>query len=304
MLDFQQIDWDQQLEADCSALVKLAFAEDLAGQQDWTTSSLVAADRVGAADVVAREQGTVAGLPTVQVVLDALRADITATAPVADGDKIAAGTTIVQLQGNVRDLLTAERTLLNFLSRLMGIATLASRYVAELAGTTAHVYDTRKTTPGWRLLEKYAARCGGARNHRRGLYDAILIKDNHLAGRGPDAVDIASAVVESRKFVAESQGEYPANDLLIEVEVDTLRQLATVLTANPHIVLLDNMNPAQLRQAVSLRNELAPAVQLEASGGVRLEKLREVAATGVERISVGALTHSARSLDLGMDWES
>ena len=187
MPDFKQLEWDRQLEEACQRIVKLALEEDLAGQQDLTTVALVPADRQGAANVVSREPGIVAGISSVQVVLDELEADLTATSTVADGDKIDAGTTLIRLEGNVRHLLTAERTLLNLLSRLMGIATLASRYVAEVAGTQARVYDTRKTTPGWRLLEKYAARCGGACNHRLGLYDAVLIKDNHLAQCGAAA---------------------------------------------------------------------------------------------------------------------
>ena len=300
MADFQQLEWDGRLEADCRALVKLALAEDLAGQQDWTTAALVPSDRQGAARVVSREPGVVAGLAAVEVVLDEMQADVCAKMQVADGDQIDAGTTLLRLQGNVRDLLTAERTLLNFLSRLMGIATLASRYAAEVVGTRAHVYDTRKTTPGWRLLEKYAARCGGARNHRLGLYDAVLIKDNHLAQRGAHAGDLVGAVDDARKLLAKSAKK----EMLIEVEVDTLEQLAALLPTKPNIVLLDNMSPEKLRDAVKLRNEEAPEVELEASGGVRLDTLGEIAATGVERISVGALTHSARSLDIGLDWDA
>jgi nicotinate-nucleotide pyrophosphorylase (carboxylating) len=299
MPDFKQLEWDRQLEEACQRIVKLALEEDLAGQQDLTTVALVPADRQGAANVVSREPGIVAGISSVQVVLDELEADLTATSTVADGDKIDAGTTLIRLEGNVRHLLTAERTLLNLLSRLMGIATLASRYVAEVAGTQARVYDTRKTTPGWRLLEKYAARCGGACNHRLGLYDAVLIKDNHLAQCGAAASDVAGAVEDARKLLEQSSKK----GVLIEVEVDSLDQLAAVLPATPDIVLLDNMSLDILRAAVKIRNEKAPEIELEASGGVRLETSREIAATGVERISVGALTHSARSLDIGLDWQ-
>jgi len=196
--------------------------------------------------------------------------------------------------------------LLNLLARLMGVATLAHRYAEEVEGTEARIYDTRKTTPGWRRLEKFAARCGGVRNHRLGLYDAILIKDNHLAQGAENSDDAAStaaeAVIRARQFLLEAEGENVPGDLLLEIEVDTLDQLAAVLPAQPDIVLLDNMSPATLREAVEIRNKIAPQVQLEASGGVRLEILREIAAIGVERISVGALTHSARSLDIGLDW--
>jgi nicotinate-nucleotide pyrophosphorylase (carboxylating) len=191
----------------------------------------------------------------------------------------------------------------------MGIATLASRYVAQAQGTKAKIYDTRKTTPGWRRLEKYAARCGGACNHRMGLYDAVLIKDNHLAQRGQAASDAASAVRDARAFLSGHDGalglpDRALQDLVVEIEVDTLDQLTSVLPAGPDIVLLDNMSPNLLRQAVALRDQLAPQVELEASGGVHLDTLREIAATGVERISVGAITHSAHSLDVGLDWQS
>ncbi|MCG8450153.1 MAG: carboxylating nicotinate-nucleotide diphosphorylase [Pirellulales bacterium] len=302
MADFRQIEWDERLAADCRALARLAFVEDLAGQQDWTTVSLVPADRRGAAQIVAREPGVVAGIEALQVAIDVIGADLSVENRVADGDKIDAGAVLAQLQGNVRDLLTAERTLLNLLSRLMGIATLASRYVAEAAGTKAHVYDTRKTTSGWRRLEKYAARCGGARNHRMGLYDAVLIKDNHLAQRGKEAGCAAEAVMEARKFLEEHGSS--ADAMIVEVEVDTIQQLSVVLSARPDIVLLDNMSLDQLREAVRLRDEEAPQIELEASGNVSLKILREIAATGVERISVGALTHSARSLDIGLDLQS
>ena len=299
MRDFQQLEWDEQVEADCRAIMRLAIAEDLGGQQDWTTMALVPAAGVGAADVVTREAGVVAGMPVVAVVIDEMSAILEADILMADGQSVAAGTRLVALHGKVRDLLTLERTLLNLLSRLMGIATLTSQYVAEVEGTSARVYDTRKTTPGWRRLEKYAARCGGACNHRMGLYDALLIKDNHLAQRGQEASDAPEAVRNARIFL---QGQRSLQDLVVEIEVDTLDQLAAVLPAEPDIVLLDNMSLEQLRRAVEMRNELGPCVQLEASGGVNLQTLQHIAATGVERISVGALTHSARSLDIGLDW--
>ncbi len=187
----------------------------------------------------------------------------------------------------------------------MGIATLASQYVAKVEGTSAKVYDTRKTTPGWRRHEKYAVCCGGASNHRMGLYDALLIKDNHLAQRGSAASDAATAVRDARSFLQNpSNSKHNLADLVVEIEVDTLDQLAAVLPAKPDIVLLDNMPPAKLRQAVAMRDEAAPEIQLEASGGVNLSTLQEIASTGVERISVGALTHSARSLDIGLDWQA
>lgn len=297
--EYQQFEWSEEIEVDCRAIVKLAVAEDLNGQEDWTTVSLVPADRVGAANVVVRETGVVAGMPAVATVIEEMSAQLTADLQVADGDQIEAGACLLTLRGCVRDLLTLERTLLNLLSRLMGIATLSSQYAAEVEGTGAKVYDTRKTTPGWRRLEKYAVQCGGAANHRMGLFDAVLIKDNHLAQRGSAASDAAGAVRDARSYL-KSRSELA--DLILQVEVDTLDQLAAVLPADPDIVLLDNMRPEILRKAVALRDESAPSVQLEASGGVTLETLREIAMTGVERISVGALTHSARSLDIGLDW--
>ena len=301
MSNFQQIQWDEQLVADCRALVQLALEEDLGGQQDWTTVSLVPAERRGAADVVAREAGVVAGLAVLQIVVEAMQADFVVDCQVEDGAQIEAGQILASLQGTVRDLLTAERTMLNLLSRLMGIATQARHYVAKIEGTQAEVYDTRKTTPGWRRLEKYASRCGGAMNHRTGLFDAILIKDNHLAQRGEAAEGVDEALRQARRFLA-AQGP-PAGAMCVEIEVDTLEQLKVVLPAEPDIVLLDNMSLDELREAVLLRDSQAPKVVLEASGGVRLETIREIAQTGVDRISVGALTHSARSLDIGLDWQ-
>jgi len=293
--DFQQITWDKRVEEDCRTLVRLAALEDLDQQQDWTTVALVPAEHVGSADVVAREAGVVAGIAAVALVLDEMQAQVTVDLAVGDGDAVAAGTVLARLHGKVRDLLTCERTVLNLLARLMGVATLTRQYVEEVQETAAQIYDTRKTTPGWRRLEKYAAQCGGARNHRTGLFDAILIKDNHLAQA---AANPADAVDRARQFLQTNS----LADLLLEIEVDTLEQLAAVLPAQPDIVLLDNMSPATLREAVEMRNKRAAQVQLEASGGVRLEILQEIAATGVERISVGALTHSARSLDIGLDW--
>jgi nicotinate-nucleotide pyrophosphorylase (carboxylating) len=315
--DFQQIDWNQQVEQDCRALVDLAIREDLAGEQDWTTQALVAADVKGHADIVSRQAGIVAGIPALVAALDEMQARVTLTPAVREGQAIASNTVVASLSGYVQDLLTGERILLNLLGRLMGIATLAHQYVEAVAGTNARVYDTRKTTPGWRRLEKYAVRCGGACNHRTGLFDAVLIKDNHLAQlglselntHGPDengpvalSNNPAAAVQRAREFLVADSSAQHSSGYLLEVEVDTIAQLTAVLSARPDIVLLDNMSVAVLREAVDLRNSLAPQVQLEASGGISFQRIHEVAATGVERISVGALTHSASSLDVGLDW--
>jgi nicotinate-nucleotide pyrophosphorylase (carboxylating) len=203
-------------------------------------------------------------------------------------------------------LLTGERILLNLIGRLSGIATLTRRYVDAVAGTGARIYDTRKTTPGWRRLEKYAVRLGGGHNHRTGLFDAILIKDNHLAlgaaGQGAAHLSPAQAVRRARDLAQSMAAAKSAEPLIVEVEVDTLGQLALVLEESPDIVLLDNMPPDVLREAVALRNRVASGIELEASGGVTLESVTEIAGTGVERISVGALTHSATNLDVGLDW--
>lgn len=305
--EFQQIEWDSQLEHDCQAIVRLALAEDLNGQQDWTTVALVDTDRQGAANLVARESGVAAGLVTIPLVISESNADLRLTLHLEDGQRFTAGTTLAMLSGNVRDLLTLERTILNLLGRLMGIATLTGRFVQEVAPTKARIYDTRKTTPGWRRLEKYAVRCGGGVNHRLGLYDAVLIKDNHLAQRSgkpiASAEDAAAAVLEAKRFL-ESPHNTAQSDLLVEIEVDSLEQLAAVLPTQPDIVLLDNMGANLLREAVKMRDAVAPRVELESSGGVCLETLQAIAETGVDRISAGALTHSAGGLDVGLDWES
>ena len=226
---------------------------------------------------------------------------------VADGDELEPGTVLCTLGGLSRDLLTAERTILNFLGRLCGVATQTAVYVRLLEGTNAHVYDTRKTVPGWRRLDKYAVGCGGGRNHRTGLFDAILIKDNHLAANAQrnEIEDLQDAIVDvlkkARQFVENLGPDYVLN-MPVEIEVDTLEQLAIALPCNPDIVLLDNMSLEELRQAVQMRNNLSVETQLEASGGVTSETLTEIGRTGIDRVSVGALTHSAINLDLGLDW--
>jgi nicotinate-nucleotide pyrophosphorylase (carboxylating) len=295
--EFQQIEWDEALADDCRQLIRLAVREDLDRLHDWTTVSLVPHDAHGQAAVVARRQGVLAGVPAASLALQEMNTSLELTPQAEDGQTIAPGQTVAMIEGSTRDLLTSERIVLNLLGRLSGIATLTRTYVDATIGSGAHVYDTRKTTPGWRRLEKYAVRCGGGRNHRTGLFDAILIKDNHLAS----GITAAEAVRRARQFVSESQ-THPSKDMIIEIEVDSLEQLAEVLPAQPDIVLLDNMSMDQLREAASMRDAADVDVQLEASGGVTLKTIGEIARTGVERISVGALTHSAQSLDLGLDW--
>jgi nicotinate-nucleotide pyrophosphorylase (carboxylating) len=214
----------------------------------------------------------------------------------ADGDAVQAGDLIATIVGPIRALFSLERVLLNFLQRLSGIATLTARYTAAVAGTRAQILDTRKTTPGWRALEKYAVRCGGGTNHRFGLFDAMLIKDNHLACLASSvgtAEPIAAAVAAAKAAV-------PAGGF-VEIEVDTLEQLDRALACGPDIILVDNLGPEALAEAVRRRDARGPGVLLEASGGVTLATVRALAETGVDRISVGALTHSAPALDIALD---
>ncbi len=301
--DFTQIDWNDQLADDCRQLVRLAVREDLDRGYDWTTLALVDEQQVATVAIVARQPGVIAGLKVAELVLDEMDIGAAWRALASDGAHVEANTTIAELSGHARHLLTAERTILNFIGRLSGIATLTSRFVQAIAGSRAKIYDTRKTTPGWRRIEKYAVRCGGGQNHRTGLFDAILIKDNHLAMSRAKHVSPAEAVRAARRLAEQLHGETRDGEpLMIEVEVDTLEQLQDVLAANPDIVLLDNMTPDTLREAVAIRDERNPNVELEASGGINLSTIAAVAATGVERISVGALTHSAVCLDVAMDW--
>lgn len=309
--DFAQLEWSSQIDEDLRRLVRLAVFEDLDRGHDWTTVSLVPEHVTAAAHIAARQAGVIAGLRAVPVIFDEMEIDAEFHPQVADGDAVAAGAVLAQISGQARDLLTSERIILNVLGRLCGIATLTRRYVEAVAGTKARVYDTRKTTPAWRRLEKYAVQCGGGHNHRTGLFDAILIKDNHLAfgqEAGGQAFTPAEAVRRVRNFLEQQiggDGVRGAADpaMIVEIEVDSLDQLAEVLPERPDIVLLDNMAPNMLHEAVKMRNVSGPACELEASGGVNLATIRAIAETGVERISAGALTHSAIALDVGLDWQ-
>lgn len=302
--DYRQVQWDAELEHHLRLLIRLAVLEDLDRYHDWTTLALVPAAAEGAAEVVSRQQGTLAGLAAIPVILDEMNAQVTWSPAAQDGDPAQAGQSLGTLSGSSRDLLVLERPLLNLVSRLSGIATLTRQYVDQIADSTARIYDTRKTTPGWRRLEKYAVRCGGGYNHRSGLYDGILIKDNHLATQdNQEAASPAAALTQVRQFIDQYQAENPMpENLLVEIEVDTLEQLADALDATPDIVLLDNMSEEKLLEAVACRDRLSPATELEASGGVTLDQLAAIATSGVERISAGALTHAASALDIGLDW--
>jgi len=302
--EFPPIHWDADLADDCRQIVRLAIREDLGRLYDWTTVALVPEEASATAVVRARRRGVIAGLPAAQLALGEYDPEIEFLPAIADGDTVEPGAAIATMRGAARSLLTAERTALNLLGRLSGIATLTQTFVRAVADTPARIYDTRKTIPGWRRLEKYAVRAGGGFNHRLGLSDGILIKDNHLAfgaSGGATGYSPADAIDRCRHVVA-SLTVSSAPAIPIEIEVDTLAQFDEVLPREPDIVLLDNMSLEELREAVARRASRAPGVQLEASGGVTLETIAAIAQTGVDRISVGALTHSAPWLDIGLDW--
>jgi nicotinate-nucleotide pyrophosphorylase (carboxylating) len=303
MRDFSVQTRDARLKDDLIQLTRLAIREDLDRGFDITTVSVVPQGLAAEASISARVAGVAAGIDLIEWIVEALNCTIQVQINCHDGQPFESRQTLAVLRGEARDVLTCERTILNFLGRLCGIATWTRKHVDCIAGLPTRLYDTRKTTPGWRRLEKYAVHCGGGHNHRSGLYDAILIKDNHLAchyhGTGK-LLNPAEAVENARKFLKSQPGIAP--NTLVEIEVDSLEQLTEALKADPDIVLLDNMSNDQLRSAVQIRNQQNPQVQLEASGGVNLTTLRSIAETGVDRVSVGALTHSAVNLDLGLDW--
>jgi nicotinate-nucleotide pyrophosphorylase (carboxylating) len=270
------------------AVARAAVEEDLAGGVDVTSTATVPEDLVGTASFTSRAAGVVAGVPVAMAVLDVV-GDVEHLRRTTDGTRVAAGDTVLLVRGPVRALLTAERSALNLLCHLSGVATLTRRWADAVGGTGAHVRDTRKTTPGLRMLEKYAVRCGGGVNHRMSLSDAALVKDNHVVAAG--GVAAAFAAVRER---------FP--DVEVEVECDTLAQVREVVAAGADLVLLDNMSLDETRAAVEACR--AHGVMTEASGGLRLEDARAVAETGVDFLAVGALTHSAPVLDLGVDLET
>lgn len=289
-LEFYQSD-----RGSAAMLISLALAEDLRDIGDLTSESLIDPELKGSIDVVSRQAGIVAGQPIAELLYEQIDHAVEWKTNLDDGSPVEPGSVIATVSGPVVSLLKGERTALNFLTQLSGVATLTRKFVDLVAGTKAVILDTRKTWPGFRNLEKYAVRAGGGTNHRMGLYDGVMIKDNHLAAwKKSGAGTIADAIAEIRAKVAE--------DISIEVEVDTLKQLKATLPAGPDFVLLDNMEPDLLKEAVALRDKLAPEVLLEASGGVTLATVKKIARTGVDRISIGALTHSVVGLDIGFDW--
>jgi len=305
--DYSPVVVDAAMEDDCRQLIRLAVREDLDRAIDWTTVCLIDEDKQGRCDVVSRQVGICAGIVTVAWIIDEMEADLNLETFIADGDPLVVGKPMLRLTCNARDLLTCERLILNLMSRLSGVATLTNRFTTQLVGTLSRLYDTRKTTPGFRRLEKYAVRCGGGYNHRTGLFDGFLVKDNHLA-LGGETVDgkrfpmSPRTAAERARAWAGGKSESTQAPEIVEIEVDSMEQLANVLPARPDIVLVDNFSIDNLRCAVAMRNEIAPEVELEASGNVKIDTIREIALTGVERISSGALTHHAVWLDLGMDW--
>ena len=271
--------------------VRAALAEDV-GSGDVTTLATVPEDSRCRAVMRAREPLVVAGIAFAETAFRELSATVQIQVSIADSGKAAAGDVLLVVEGPTRAILTAERVALNFVQRLSGVATAAADYVEAVRGTKAQILDTRKTTPGWRAFEKHAVACGGARNHRTGLFDMVLIKDNHLAALRDAKPNAVAAAVQS------ARAKYPA--LKIEVEADTLEQVAQAAVAGADFVLLDNMTPEQLRAAVKL---VTPTTKTEASGGVNLTTVRAIAESGVDFISVGAITHSARAVDIGLDFE-
>jgi nicotinate-nucleotide pyrophosphorylase (carboxylating) len=276
-------------------LISLALSEDLGAAGDVTSRAFIPADSVSLARVVSRCDCIASGVAIAAEVFRRVDQTLTITAHAAEGERLSPGSLLLEISGPTRSILSGERTALNFLGRLCGIAALSHRYADAVKGTGVTLLDTRKTTPGWRLLEKQAVKAGGCTNHRMGLHDAVLVKDNHLAALGD--LSLLPPVI------ARLRSEHPG--LPIEIEADTLDQLKTLLGMQGiDVILLDNMSPAQMSEAVALRKKLAPAVLLEASGGVTLESIPGIAATGVDRISVGALTHSAANADLSLEMES
>ncbi|MCH7756239.1 carboxylating nicotinate-nucleotide diphosphorylase [candidate division KSB1 bacterium] len=277
-----------KLTNEIESLIDLALREDLGENGDVTSNCILNSDDEGQASIIVKKDGIIAGLPIAEWVFKKVNPGLKVQNRVEEGSKVQRCEEVVRIMGPLAGILTAERTGLNFLQRLSGIATLTAEFVRKVAGTKVRILDTRKTTPGFRVLEKYAVRAGGGGNHRFGLYDMVLIKENHIAAAG----GIASAVEQTRENM-KNRGL----NLKIEVEVRNLSEVEQVLNLAVDRLMLDNMSLQKIREAVKLANG---KVELEVSGGVTLETVREIAETGVNYISVGALTHSASSLDLSL----
>jgi len=269
--------------------VDSALEEDLGLAGDVTSALCIPPGRQASLSIIAREAGVLAGLCVVAASFTRLDPAVRLEASLTDGERFGAGSSIVTVSGDARAILAAERTALNYLGRMSGIASLTTQYVARVAGTGVRIADTRKTMPGLRVFDKYAVRCGGGHNHRFGLFDAILIKDNHIG--------VAGGVAEALRAARARAGHLVA----IEIEIDRLEDLDAVLREGATAVLLDNMSEEELREGVQRIRAAQPGMRIEASGGVDLESVRAIAETGVDLISVGALTHSARQIDFGLD---
>jgi len=272
--------------------VEAALAEDLGADGDVTTLALVDPSAVAEGLVLTRETCVAAGVEIGRRVLQAVDPSIVCEAAVEDGAALAPGGVLLRVRGKAASILTAERTLLNFMQRMCGVATLTRQFVDAVAGTRAVILDTRKTTPNFRMFEKYAVLCGGGTNHRYGLFDRVLMKDNHRRlWREGDASRLDLAVAAARK-------KYP--NLMVEIEIETIEELRSALAGKPEWIMLDNMTTAMMRECVAIT---AGRAKLEASGGITLTRAREVAETGVDAISLGCLTHSAKAVDLSLEWE-
>lgn len=294
--DRSSVSFDSDFEAlrraaldSADAIIPLALAEDL-GDGDRTSRWTIPAGAGGSAGLVARAPGVICGVAMATSVFATVDPDVAVVPRVSDGSSVASGDLVLEASGPMHGILAAERTALNCLARLSGIATLTSLYVREIEGTGCRIADTRKTAPGWRLLDKYAARCGGAMSHRAGLFDMVLIKENHIRAAGGVDRALQAALPPAR-----------AAGIEVEIEVTSITELRAALAHSPDRIMLDNMDPAELTAAVQLvRARRPPHPLLEASGGVTLESARRVAESGVDYISVGAITHSAPALDLSL----
>ena len=306
------VPFSTKTQDDALELIRLALTEDIGNADlskgvDCTTDAVVPQEATATAAFVSRREGVVCGVEVAKLALQTFSPQVDLVVEIEDGNAVSPGQTIAVMSGKAHDILTMERTCLNFMCRLSGISSLAREFARRIEGSKAVVLDTRKTTPGWRRLEKYAVACGGGSNHRMGLYDAIMLKDNHLAFYRSMVKDddntIPDAIELSRKWINENAKRLPnGSKTILQLEVDTLQQFEIALTTDCDIVLLDNMSCEQLRQAVSMRDSAKPDLLLEASGGVNLDTVSDIAATGVDRISVGAITHSATNFDIGLDW--
>lgn len=278
---------------DYSELVDLAIREDI-GNGDITSQAVNLPEESFMGVFTSREEGVLAGVDLLPYILKKISPQSKIKVLLKDGAKLKRGSKIAIIKGPTAGVLMAERIILNFLQRLSGIATITQQYVKKIEGTKCQILDTRKTTPGWRVLEKYAVLCGGGVNHRIGLYDMVMIKDNHIASLSKfSSTPIREGVTRARQAINKN--------IKIIVEVDTLIQMVEALSIAPDVILLDNMDIQKLKKAVQLRNKTMPKILLEASGGVNLKTVQKIAKTGVDRISIGALTHSVKALDIGLD---